>query len=464
MSGRNYLIGDRAFYKKVALIILPLILQNTISNVVNLVDNVMVGAVGTLEMSSVAIVNQLVFIFMLVIFGGLAGAGIFSAQYAGAQDHEGVRHCFRIKLIIALTMFVIAGTVFFLFSENLIGLYIAEDTSAADRAATLGFGKQYFEIIIIGLLPFALSQTYSSTLRELGETRLPMIASIAAILTNLFFNWLLIFGNLGFPRLGVAGAAIATSGSRLVELAILVIFTHASRRRFPFIKGAYRSLKVPGELVKSIARRGAPLLMNEFLWSLGMAVLLNCYSMRGLHVVAAANISQTISNLFNVVFISSGNAIGIIVGQQLGAGKFEEAKTSAWRIIALSVAGCFIMGGAMAVAAPFIPNLYNVESDVKALATSLLWIFSAAMPVISFCHGCYFTLRSGGKTIITFLFDSGFTWLASVPMAFCLVNFTQINIVLIYVLVNSLEIIKAVVGFILVKKGVWMNNIIGEKK
>lgn len=460
---KNNLIGDKNFYRRVIAIVLPLIIQNTITNVVSLLDNVMVGSIGTLEMSAVAIVNQLVFVFNLCIFGGLAGAGIFSTQYAGANDNEGVRYCFRMKVYIGALMFVIATAVFTFLSEPLVSSYLAEDTTPADAAATLGFGIDYLNIMVIGLLPFTVSQVYASTLRELGETKLPMLASIFAIVINLVFNYLLIFGKFGFPRLGVSGAAIATVMSRFVEAIIIVAVVCIKRKNYPFIKGAFRSFYIPGKLLKNILTKGTPLLINEFLWSAGMAMLLQCYSVRGLDVVAAVNISNTINNLFNVIFISMGIALGVIVGQCLGADDIEEAKASVWRLIALSIVICLVMGGIMALLAPYIPNIYNTETHVKEMATKFLYVVGGLMPVFSFAHCCYFTLRSGGRTILTFVFDSAFTWGIVVPFAYCLATLSTLPIVPLFLLVQSLEFVKCIVGAILVKKGLWIRNIVSDK-
>lgn len=459
---KHNLIGDKKFYRHVLAIVLPLIIQNTITNVVSLLDNVMVGSVGTLQMSAVAIVNQLIFVFNLCIFGGLAGAGIFSTQYAGAKDDDGVRYCFRMKVYIGLAMFAVATFVFTVFATPLVSSYLAEDTSAADAAATLSYGLDYLKIMVIGLLPFTVSQIYSSTLRELGETKLPMAASIVAIFVNLIFNYLLIFGKFGFPRLGVKGAAIATVMSRFVEAVIIIVAVMVKKKKFTFIKGAYRSFYIPGKLCKDIFTKGMPLLVNEFLWSAGMAVLLQCYSVRGLDVVAAVNISNTINNLFNVVFLSMGVALGVVVGQYLGAGKEDDAKTAVWRLIALSIVLCLVIGGIMALLAPFIPNIYNTESHVKEMATKFLFVVAGLMPVFSFSHCCYFTLRSGGRTILTFVFDSVFTWGVVVPCAYCLARFTSLAIVPLFFIVQSLEFTKCIVGYILVKKGLWIRNIISE--
>ncbi len=459
---RSMFVGDRTFYEKVIAIVLPIIIQNTISNVVSLLDNVMVGRVGTLEMSAVSIVNQLLFVFMLCIFGGLAGAGIFATQFAGAQDDDGVRHCFRIKWLIAVAMLMISFIVFLVFPRQLIGIYLAEGTSLQDLNNTMNYGLQYLNIMLIGLLPFAVSQIYASTLREVGETRLPMIASIAAILVNLVFNYLLIFGKFGFPKMGVAGAAIATVLSRYVEMIIITVYTHARKAIFAFICGAYRSIYVPAKLLRDVFKRGMPLLVNEFFWSSGMAVLLQCYSVRGLDVVAACNIASTVSNLFKVVFLSMGNAVAIMVGQALGANKPEEAKNTAWKIMAASVASNLIMSTLLFALSPVIPQIYNTEPHVRHIAMEMLWVVALMMPLYSMAHCCYFTLRSGGRTIITFIFDSGFTWGICVPFAYALANMTAMPIVPLYLAVQALELIKVIIGVYLVHKGVWIRNIIAN--
>ena len=457
---RERMFGDRDFYAQVVAVVVPIIIQNTVSNVVSLLDNVMVGRVGTLQMSAVAIVNQLLFVFNLCIFGGLAGAGIFATQYAGAHDDKGVRDCFRVKWMIALSMLACALVVLIAFPKRLIGMYLAQETAQADAAATLGFGMDDLTVMLWGLLPFGVSQVYASTLREVGETRLPMFASVAAILVNLVFNYFLIFGKCGFPELGVTGAAIATVLSRYVETAVIMVYTHMKSHHFGFIRGAYRSLRVPKPLMISILRRGTPLLVNEFLWSSGMAVLLQCYSVRGLDVVAACNIATTVSNLFKVVFLSMGNAVAIMVGQALGANDIERAKNCTWRLMTLSVGSNLIMATLLALFAPAIPNIYNTEPHVRQIATQLIYVVAVMMPAYSFSHCCYFTLRSGGKTIITFLFDSVFTWCVNVPAAWLLAYKTGLGIVPLYFGVQALEMVKVVVGFVLVKKGVWIHNIV----
>lgn len=457
---KDYIIGDKNFYRRVLIILLPIIVQNTITNVVSLLDNVMVGRIGTLQMSAVAIVNQFLFVFNLCIFGGISGAGIFATQFAGAKDDEGMRYCFRIKLIICMAILVFANIIFVFFSNQLINLYVVDGTSALDKLSTLSFGKDYINIMIIGLIPFAISQVYSSSLREAGETKIPMYASVVAIFVNLIFNYFLIFGTFGFPRLEVRGAAIATVLSRFVEMFVVAFFAHKRKDNFKFIKDVYKSLHVPKDLCIDVSKKGFPVLINELLWSVGMSFYLQCYSVRGLNVVAAANIASTINNLFNVVLLSIGSAVAIMVGQNLGANDIDSAKKTAWRLIFLSVVSCSVIGIILAILSPYIPNIYNTEIEVKQLATSFLIVIAVMMPISSFTHDSYFIIRAGGKTMITFLFDSGFIWLIGAPIAFVLANYTNINVSLLYFCVLALDIVKAVIGYFLIKKGVWISNII----
>lgn len=461
---KKKLIGNREFYKMVLAVAVPIMIQNGITNFVGLLDNIMVGRIGTEQMSGIAIVNQLMMVFNISIFGAISGAGIFGAQFFGCDDHKGVRDTFRFKLYACL-LIVIVGLLIFIFAgEPLILLYLHGEGMEEQLNAALGYGKEYLAVMLVGLFPFALEQVYTSTLRECRETMVPMKAGIAAVLVNLVFNYLLIFGKFGFPELGVAGAAIATVISRFVQAAIVIIWTHKHADRMKFITGAYASPVIPLGLVGNILKKGTPLIVNEILWAAGMAYLMQCYSVRGLSAIAALNISSTISNLFNTVFIAMGSAIAIIVGQLLGAGKMDEAKDTDTKLIAFSVACCVGIGGILALTAPLFPMMYNTSEEVKELATAFIRIVACCMPMAAFIHASYFTLRSGGKTIVTFLFDSVFLWCASIPLAYVLSRYTTLHVIPLYLACQLIDIIKCVIGFILVKKGVWIQNIVQEKQ
>lgn len=452
--------GDKKFYKMVLAVAVPIIIQNGISNFVNMLDNIMVGQVGTEQMSGVSIVNQLMFVFNLALFGATSGPGIFTAQYVGQKNDEGVRRTVRFKLIICLLLTILGIGVLLGFNTQFIGLFLTDNGSGLDLNATLGYAKDYLKVMLVGLLPFAISCAYAGTLRESGETKVPMYASLVAVMVNLCFNYILIFGHFGAPELGVVGAAIATVISRYIEMVIIIVWTHKHTERVPFAKGLYKNFNIPKELVIKIIKTGTPLFFNEFLWSLGMSAVTQCYSTRGLEVIAAFNISNTITNLFNVVLISMGNVVAIIIGQILGSGDMEEVVDTDRKLITIAVLSSAVMGGLLILFAPLFPKFYNTTDEIRDLSVTLMRLAAAFMPVGSFLNASYFTLRSGGKTFITFLFDSAFLWVASWPVAFLLSRFTGISIIPLYTIVLSLDFIKVVIGAILLKKRIWIQDLV----
>lgn len=457
---RHKYIGDKHFYKTALVIAVPMMIQNGITNLVSLLDNVMVGKLGTEAMSGVSIVNQFIFIFNLLVFGSIAAAGIYIAQYYGLGDENGLRYSFRFKFLITLAASVLGSAVIFIFHEQLISLFLHESDSTGNLALTLKAGKEYLFIILIGLIPYAISQVYASTLRETGEVLVPMISCIAAVITNFIFNVLLIFGYLGFPELGVKGAAVATVLSRFVELLILVIYSHRSLERFSYLKGAFSSFKIPVTLFKEISLKGIPLMLNEFLWAIAMTTRNQCYSTRGLDVVAAQNISSTVFNLFNVVYMSLGSAIAIIIGNLLGAGKVEKAKEDDKKLIAFSVfCGCTI-ACVMIISSFFFPKIYNTEENVRSLASYMMIISGLTMPLAAFANAAYFTLRSGGKVFITILFDSVFMWTVTMPVSLVVTYFTGVNIFLLFVICQFVDTLKCIFGAVLLKRGKWANVLV----
>ena len=453
-------VGDRAFYRRVFQVAIPIIIQNGITNFVSLLDNIMVGQVGTLPMSGVSIVNQIIFVFNLCIFGASSGAGIFTAQFHGSGDDEGIRHTFRFKLFICTLISLAAGLIFFLGQDSLIGLYLTGEGTAEDAAQVLAYGKDYLAVMLWGLLPFGLANAYAGTLKESEETFVPMVAGVAAVFVNLGLNYVLIFGHFGAPAMGVRGAALATVISRYAELLLVAVWTHRNGAKHPFIRGAYRSFAIPSPLLKTIVITGTPLLMNETLWSLGVAFMNQCYSTCGLDVVPATNISSTLINLSSVVYHSLGVSVGILMGQMLGARKPEaEVRDFNRKLIAFSVSMGVLFGGFMALGSGVFPNIYNTTDTVRALAQDLILISALVMPFQSFANATYFTLRSGGKTFITFLFDSGFMWICSIPLAFCLSRFTALPILPLFAICQTPDVLKCLLGSWMLKKGSWIHTL-----
>ena len=454
--------GDKNFYKMVLGVAVPIVIQNGISNFVSLLDNIMVGQIGTEQMSGVAIVNNLIFIYFLCMFGGMSGVGIFTAQYYGYKDDEGIRHTFRYKFWLGLIIAIAAIVVLLIFGSALIESYLSGSEDGGDLAAAQMYGEDYLKVILISLPAIFVSMMYSSTLRECGQTKVPMFASVVAVIVNLIFNYPLIFGKLGCPKLGVIGAAIATVLSRYVEMFIVIIWSIRHKHSHKYFQGLYRTLRVPWNLVKKFFLTGMPILINEALWSVGVALLAQAYSTRGLNVVAGQNIANTINNLFNIIFIAMGDAVAILVGQALGAGELEKAKDWTRKLIVAGMLSALVTGSIMFMTSGLFPQIYNTNDTAREIATAFIMVQAVAMLKDSFLHCSYFALRSGGKTIITFLFDSVFMMAVSVPLAYVLSRFTDISVVWIFALVHVADLLKCIIGYILLKKGVWIRNIVKE--
>ena len=337
-------IGTKSFYKMTLSIAVPMMVQNLISNFVNLLDNVMVGSLGTEEMSGVSIVNQLFFVFTLALFGAVSGAGIFTSQFHGKNDHDGIRYTIRFKTITVILLTVIAILIFIFAGDFLIGLYLHDSDSTENLELTADIARKYLNIIILGLFPFAISNIFSSTLRETGQTVIPMVTGFVAVFTNCALNYILIFGKFGAPALGAEGAAIATVISRYVECAVFITYVFIKRKAYPFFKGAFKSLYIPKQLFKNVTARGLPLLFNEFLWAAGMSALSMSYSLHGIAVVAGYSISSTVVNLLSISFQSLGASISIIVGKLLGASKFDEAIKTVKKMFAFTLFASVIVG------------------------------------------------------------------------------------------------------------------------
>ena len=458
---KNY-IGDRKFYKAAMAVALPMIIQNTVTNLVNMLDTMMIGSVsfGASEaVAAVGVVNQFVFVFNLAVFGAISGAGIFTAQFNGRGDSNGVRNTMRIKLLCCIMLSIIGMGVFVAFDDMLIGAFLTSSEKInLNLAAELS--KDYLIYIIIGFIPFAISQAYASTLRETGQTVVPMVASLTSVTTNFVLNILLIFGLFGFPELGVTGAAIATSISRFAELLVLIIWAHKNKKKCPFVKDLYSKFKIPSTLARQVALKGIPILLNELFWSLSITVRNMCYSYESTEVLNALNISFSLQNLLSVAYFALSSSIAIMVGNLLGAGKLEEAKDTDRKLLAFSVfvGGC-MMGIQLALSGVY-PMLYSELSELeRELTTYTMICFAITMPAAALATATYYTIRSGGLAFVTMLFDSVYAWVIVIPVAAVLAFVFKLPYQTILPLVLVAENIKLLPGLMMVNKGIWVKQI-----
>lgn len=447
-------------YKRALALAIPMMIQNGITNAVSLIDNLMVGSLGTESMTAVSIAGQLLFVFSLAVFGGLSGPGIYGAQYYGQNNEEGIKNIFRIKWWIAMTIVVLGILTFVFYGDELLLQYFQGEATQMDADLTLGLAHEYLMIMLIGLVPFSITQIYAGSLRETGESIKPMVAGIGSVVSDILFNYLLIYGKLGFPELGVRGAAIATVIARFVEMLIIVIWSHSAVKKHTFLKGVYKTFRVPIDIARKVLVKGIPIFLNEFLWAGGIAVQTQCISIRGLEIIAGINISNNLCNLLNVVFIALGNAVGIIIGQMLGASEYEDAQKDSLKLMRFCGLICLSLTVILVALAKFFPMLYETTDEVRSIGTYFIIINALFFPVQGYLNAMYFTLRSGGKTLLTFLFDSVFTWVVSVTLAFLLCTYTSLSIYIVFTIIQAADIIKVLIGYVLIRKGIWVKNIV----
>ena len=449
----SYLRREPGFYRRVFTLALPVVLQNLITTSLGFMDTFMVGLVGQEQMSAVTVANVPIYIIQLIVFGLQSGSRVLISQFWGRGDRESINRVMGIGFFVAGGISTLCALTMGLFPRQVLMLI-------TDNARLVELGTSYIRIVGFSYILNSLSSIYIGMQQSIENPRFGMTVFAISTVCNTVGNYILIFGKFGAPEMGVEGAAIATVISRYVELAIVAGWTHSHKARNAFIVGAYRSMYIPGKLLRSITIKGMPLLVNEFLWSSGMAVLNQCYSTCGLDVVPAMNICSTLFNLGSVVYLSMGNSVGIIMGQMLGAGHSEEdVRDTNRKLIAVSIASGVVFGGLMAAVSEAFPGIYNTTDAVRHLAAQLIWISAVMMPFGSYLNATYFTLRSGGQTFVTFLFDSCFMWVFCVPLAFCLSRFTNLPILPLYAICQATDFIKCVIGTVMLKQGKWIQNL-----
>jgi len=449
MNIRN-LFGNKTFYKTLLAVTLPLVVQQLITTSVQLVDNIMVGTLGESAIGSVAVVNQFYFVVILVTFGVLSGAGIYSAQYFGSGDHDKLKETFRFKLLAATFVGALSFVVFTVFAQPLIALF-------TDSEETLRGGLDYIRIIRFAIFPWVLSVAISNTFRETGVTKPLLWISIVAILTNTGLNFVLIFGLLGFPALGVVGAAIATLIARIVEFT-LSLFLLVRRGRL-FSTRISEIFSISPTMLKGIMVMALPLTLNEGLWSLGQTVFLQSYSTRGENALAAMTMTNAISQIVFVTFGALATGVAVMVGNTLGRNALDEARENARKLMATSVMFAMAMGIVLFALSFFVTDLYDVADATKRMAGFNIRVNAMFIPVYTFNVVLYFTLRSGGDMRSTLMMDSGYMWAVAVPTAFALAHLTELPVTLMFLFVQMTDIPKMFFGLHRYRKGHWVRNL-----
>ncbi|MCH4208379.1 MAG: MATE family efflux transporter [Solobacterium sp.] len=448
-------ICSRAFMKAVLAVTVPLMLQQLIASSVNLVDNLMVGMLGDAALAGVAAVNRYYMIALYGTTGLCAAASVFIAQYCGANEQEHMKESFRTMILVACVIMVVFSMLAVCFPSVIVGFFTSD-------AAVIAQGVSYIRVVAWSFIPTAVTLSVYNAMRSVGETKVPLRCSVVAVLTNTFLNWCFIFGNCGMPKMGVAGAALATLISRVLELTLSLVALY--RTPFDFKTKLTELFVIPKEIFKKIIVKAAPLMLNEVLWSSGMAMLFKFYSYRGSDVMSAYSISTTVSDIFFTLFAGMAAASTVFISQPLGADKLDQAKENGYHLIGFSFLLALIFGVAMFSASYLVPYLYSqVSMETKMMSQNFLRIQSVMFWIYMITTQCYFTLRAGGDMKHTLIMDSGFMWLINIPIVAFVTYCTGFSYIWIYLFGQMTDLVKLAVSYHLVKKEKWVVNLTAQR-
>ncbi len=442
--------GSKTLIKYTFLLAIPSMLQQIITSLAQLVDNVMVGRLGSEQVAAVGIANQITFIFFFAAFGISSACGIFISQYMGTNNTRKVQETIRINLLLALSIGLVVFILVNLFPEWLVKLFVSNDEM------TVMYAVGYLRRVSPIYLMFPLIVTYSFGFRYEGKPRYGLIMSLFAVITNTFLNYCLIYGNLGFHAYGVNGAAYATVISRIVELGIALCLSK-------YIKTSiYTKLTeiflFERKLLKTVISKGWLIITNEIIWSASFTILNVIYSQKVSDNIASLQINSAMQNLAYVGSGGFATAIGVIVGNELGKDNLKLAKENARYLIRLcGLFACFV-SIILLVSSTVFPNLYDVPKHVAKNASVIIVISAIFLSLRYIEMATFFVIRSGGDTTGILIVDSGFMCLFLLPlMSFiALFNLTLVERVFVG---NLLMLPKTVLAYFIYRKETWIKNI-----
>ncbi|MEE0878759.1 MAG: MATE family efflux transporter [Treponemataceae bacterium] len=439
-------------FKSLFVIALPIILQNLMQSTVNMLDTLMVGQLGSVEIAAVGLGNQIYMLLNMVLFGISSGGAIFIAQFWGKKENSGIWKMEGVMFSFSIVIALIFTFVSVFFPKFLIGLY-SKDFHVIE------IGARYLRIVAFSFPFFAMSFAFSMALRSTEHVKLPMVATMISLVLNAILNYLLIFGIGFFPSLGIVGAAIATCISRIVECFILFIVAYS--KKYEVASSVKNLFSFTFFEVRKFIKIAFPVIINEAIWGLGTSMHSLIMGRTSTEAISAFNITGTISQITWVFFIGVGNAAGIIIGKKIGEGNETEARkyanTLSWFMPLMAI----FIGLLLIPISKFLPFMFNVEANILVQAKMMLMILMCCYPLNAF-NMCWVVgiCRAGGDTVFAAIIDVCFMWIIAIPLAACVAYFTNVQPYIIYICLLSEQIFKAIVGFYRIKSGKWLHNVV----
>lgn len=442
---------SREFYRRMISIALPIMLQNLLISSLSFVDTLMIGQLGSNEIAAVGLANQMFFLINMFFFGVSSGASIFVSQFWGAKNKESIQKVMG----IALTTGIIGATIFSIVSiaapEVVMHIFTFDENVVAR-------GCEYLRVVGISYIFTAVTSVYSTTLRATGDAKTPLIIACFALSFNALFNWFLIFGIGPFPRMEVAGAALATTGSRFIEMMALIIWSQV--RKTPAKLNIRQAVKWDKPFLRAFFPTCLPVVCNEVFWALGMTTYKIAFSKMGIDVIASVNVTEAINSLFFVVMMGVSNATAIMIGIKIGAGDQAAAKLYGKRFVRIGLWLGICIGLFMGICSPFIPRLFNVSSAIYTMTMRSLIVGACLMPIKSVNMNIIVgILRSGGDTKFSMFAEMFGVWCVGVPCAFLGALVLHLPIWWLYLLLGLEELSKFLLGTARVRSGKWLNDL-----
>ena len=445
---------DGIFLKKAVRIALPVAMQGMLNTIVNLVDTMMIGALGATAIAAVGLANKVFFVFTLLVFGIVSGSGVLAAQYWGNGDIKNIKKVVGLALTLA-----VAASIAFLVPAVVCPEAVMRIFTASEDAIQVGAG--YLTIVALSYPATAVSNTFVAMLRATGRVKAPVVISSCTIFINIFFNYTFIYGNFGAPAMGASGAALATLMARLAEALSIILVVYLGKApvaaRFKEMFGYSR------EFLVQFFSTTSPVIANEFIWGLGTTLYSLAYGRMGNDAVAAITIATTIQDIVTVLFQGLSAATAVIMGNEMGAGKLKRAERYAKNFLILQFI-VTILGALFCVAIRWqIISVYNITPEIAESVSRCIIVFALFMPFKMFNYVMVVgILRSGGDTKMCLLLDCSGVWMIGVPMAFLGGLFFGFPIHIVYAMVMLEEVYKAVFGYWRYRQKKWLRNLAAE--
>ncbi|MBL7005678.1 MAG: MATE family efflux transporter [Spirochaetia bacterium] len=451
LLSKNGILRDKSFYIAIITLALPIMLQNLLAASLSFVDTVMVGQLGEVKIAAVGLANQMFFLVILIFFGISSGASIFFAQFWGDKDIKSIHKTLGLALTIGISCAAIISIVSIFLPEKIMRIF------SPDKAV-ISVGAEYLKIVGISYTFSAVTYIFSAALRSTEDARTPLIVSAISMTTNAIFNYLLIFGKFGFPQMGVRGAAVATTGSRALEMCLIIAVSYIKKK--PTAAPLAEIFSFTKEFTAKFFKLVSPVILNEMAWSFGMVMYKIVFSRMGTSIIASANISESIQSLFFVVFVGTANSAAILIGKKIGEKNQKMAKSYASGFLVLGLCMGVVVGGLMASFSSLIPRVFNAAPEILSISSKSLLIMSMILPIKVFnMHSIVGVLRSGGDTRFSLILEITSVWCVGVPLAFIGGLILHIPIYYLYGLVGLEEVYKLIIGARRIRSGKWINDL-----